>query len=196
MFIILDSGHGNLTPGKRSPDGLLREYKYCREISAMITEQLTKEGYEVCNLMAGIDKDESLSSRCKRVNALCKAHKDSFLISVHNNASGSDGKWHTAKGWSVFISQNASNKSKKLAECLFDAANEEGLKLRKPMQTQKYWVQNLAMCRDTNCPAVLTENLFQDNKEDVNFLLSEEGKQKIVDLHIKGIKSFIELCKD
>nr|DAT77576.1 MAG TPA: MurNAc-LAA [Caudoviricetes sp.] len=29
------------------------------------------------------------------------------------------------------------------------------------------------MCRDTKCPAVLTENLFQDNKEDVEFLLSE-----------------------
>lgn len=32
------------------------------------------------------------------------------------------------------------------------------------------------MCRDTKCPAILTENLFQDNKEDVDFLLSEKGK--------------------
>ena len=30
--------------------------------------------------------------------------------------------------------------------------------------------------KHTKCPAVLTENLFQDNKEDVGFLLSEEGK--------------------
>ena len=30
-----------------------------------------------------------------------------------------------------------------------------------------------------NCPAVLTENMFQDNKEDVKFLLSDEGKEKI-----------------
>ena len=190
MFIILDSGHGVNTKGKRSPDGRLLEYKYTREISARITEQLTKEGYEVCNLMAGVEQDESLSSRCKRVNALAKAHKDSFLISVHNNAAGGDGKWHTAKGWSVFIAPNASTKSKKLAETLFDAAVGEGLKVRKPTQTQKYWVQSLAMCRDTNCPAVLTENLFQDNKEDVDFLLSEEGKQIIVDLHVKAIKAY------
>lgn len=196
MFIILDSGHGSNTKGKQSPDGSLREYKYAREISAMITEQLTREGYTVCNLMAGIEEDESLSSRCKRVNALCKANKDSFLISIHCNAAGSDGNWHTAKGWSVFISQNASNKSKKLADSLYDSANSYGLKMRRPSKTQKYWVQSLAMCRDTNCPAVLTENLFQDNKEDVAFLLSEEGKQTIVDLHIKGIKQYIESLKD
>ena len=47
------------------------------------------------------------------------------------------------------------------------------------------------MCRDTNCPACLTENLFQDNKEDVDFLLSEEGYQAIVDLHVNGILSYL-----
>jgi N-acetylmuramoyl-L-alanine amidase len=47
------------------------------------------------------------------------------------------------------------------------------------------------MCRDTICPAVLTENLFQDNKEDVNFLLSEKGKQAIVDAHYNGIVKYI-----
>ena len=32
MIIILDPGHGIDTPGKRSPDNRLLEYKYCREI--------------------------------------------------------------------------------------------------------------------------------------------------------------------
>lgn len=41
-------------------------------------------------------------------------------------------------------------------------------------------------------PAVLTENLFMDNKEDVKFLLSEEGKKQIIDLHVQGIKKYIE----
>jgi N-acetylmuramoyl-L-alanine amidase len=47
------------------------------------------------------------------------------------------------------------------------------------------------MCRDTSCPAVLTENLFQDNKDDVAFLLSDEGKKKIVDIHVQGILKYI-----
>ena len=55
-----------------------------------------------------------------------------------------------------------------------------------------YWTQDLAICRDTRCPAVLTENLFQDNKDDVGYLLSEEGKQTIVNLHVGGIIKYIE----
>lgn len=45
--------------------------------------------------------------------------------------------------------------------------------------------------RKTKCPAVLTENLFQDNQEDVEFLLSEAGKRAIVDLHVKGICKYL-----
>ena len=47
------------------------------------------------------------------------------------------------------------------------------------------------MCRDTICPAVLTENLLQDNKDDVDFLLSEKGKQAIVDVHYNGIIKYL-----
>ena len=36
MIILLDSGHGVDTPGKRSPDGVLREYKWCREMTQLV----------------------------------------------------------------------------------------------------------------------------------------------------------------
>ena len=39
----------------------------------------------------------------------------------------------------------------------------------------------------TMCPAVLTENLFQDSKADCDFLLSAEGKEAIKQLHVEGI---------
>lgn len=42
-------------------------------------------------------------------------------------------------------------------------------------------------------PAVLTENFFQDNKLDVEYLESEQGKKDIVDIHINGIKKYIKL---
>jgi N-acetylmuramoyl-L-alanine amidase len=56
---------------------------------------------------------------------------------------------------------------------------------------EKYWVQSLAMTRDTNCPAVLTENLFQDNEQDVEYLLSDEGKAAITQLHVDSIIEYI-----
>lgn len=193
MIILLDAGHGESTPGKRSPDGRLREYKYCREIANKVKEELIKKGFQV-ELVVTDDTDVPLMERCCIVNQYCDKYgkTNTVLVSIHCNAAGNGENWMNAKGWSVFISNNSSNKSKKLAECLFKAAQNENLALRKYSQTQVYWKQNLAICRETQCPAVLTENLFQDNKEDVDFLLSEKGKESITRLHVNGILDYIK----
>ena len=41
-------------------------------------------------------------------------------------------------------------------------------------------------------PAVLVENLFQDNEKDVEYLASEEGKDVLSDIIIKGILAYYE----
>lgn len=190
-IIILDAGHGSNTPGKQSPDGRLKEYAYAREIVNEVYSQLVKLGYKA-HILVPEDTDVALSTRVKRANQLYLSNnKKAVLVSVHCNAAGSDGKWHTAKGWSVFVAQNSSQNSKKLATYIEDQASKSGLKIRLQYPDKAYWVQSLAICRDTNCPAVLTENLFQDNKEDVDFLLSESGKSKIVDIHINGIIQYL-----
>ena len=68
-----------------------------------------------------------------------------------------------------------------------NAEREKVKKMRSPKLGQKWWAQNLAICRDTNCPAVLTENLFQDNESDYKYLLSDEGRETIINLHVSGI---------
>ena len=42
-----------------------------------------------------------------------------------------------------------------------------------------------------HCNAVLTENLFIDNPSDCAFLLSPEGQQSLVDLHVDGITAYL-----
>ena len=193
MVILTDPGHGIDTAGKRSPDGRLREYKYAREIAAEVVKRLKTMDYNAQQLVTE-ENDISLSVRCKRVNDICKHFGASnvLVVSVHCNAAGADGKWHDARGWQACVSLNASAKSKQLASYLFDAAQAEGLKMRSPKPGQKWWAQNLAICRDTNCPAVLTENLFQDNLADVEYLLSDEGREAIVNLHVNGIINYIK----
>lgn len=193
MIILIDSGHGNNTPGKRSPDSRLLEWRYTREIAVEVVSRLKAMGYNAQQLVTE-DTDIPLGTRCKRVNDICKHFGASnvLLVSIHCNAAGADGKWHDARGWQACVSMNASAKSKQLACHLFDAAQAQGLKLRSPRPGQKWWQQNLAICRDTNCPAVLTENLFQDNKQDVDFLLSDEGREAIVSLHVVGIVNYIK----
>lgn len=189
-LILLDNGHGSNTMGKCSPDKKLKEYSYTREIVQRIYEKLKELGYNP-HILVPENNDIPLNTRVKRANQL-STNKKTILISIHCNAAGSDGKWHTAKGWSVYVSKNASSNSKKLADCLKNSANEEGLKIRLQYPNKSYWEQSLAICRDTNCPAVLTENLFQDNKDDVEFLLSENGKKAITNLHVNGIINYLK----
>ena len=191
MKVLIDNGHGENTPGKCSPDGRLREWAYSREIADKVVSGLRKLGIDAERIVKE-DTDVPLSERCKRANAIYKeTGKKAILVSIHCNAAGTGSNWMNAKGWSVFVSNNASGNSKKLAECLSESALSIPVQVRKPMPGQLYWQQNLAICRDTNCPAVLTENLFQDNKDDVEYLLSREGKDAVVRIHIEGIAKFL-----
>lgn len=46
MKVLIDNGHGIDTPGKRSPDGRLREYAYAREIADRLVAQLQGDGID------------------------------------------------------------------------------------------------------------------------------------------------------
>lgn len=193
MKVLIDNGHGENTPGKRSPDGRLREWAYSREIADMVVAGLRKKGIDAERIVKE-DTDVPLSERCRRANAIYKeTGKKAILISIHCNAVGSGVSWMDARGWSVFVSNNASANSKKLATVLCEMAESMNLQVRRPTPKQPYWEHNLAICRDTNCPAILTENFFQDNKEDVEYLLSREGKEVITQIHIDGIIKYLEL---
>lgn len=194
--VLIDNGHGEDTPGKCSPDKRLREYRYCREIAQRVSRELSLKGVDAL-LLVPETTDTPLKERVRKANAWCNklGSKNVVLVSIHNNAAGADGKWHSATGFSVFISKNASTNSKRLAQMFTDKATEMGLMGNRAVPKEKYWVQSLAMTRDTNCPAVLTENLFQDNESDVRYLLSDEGKQAITKLHVDTIIEYINTIK-
>ena len=189
MKILIDNGHGSNTPGKCSPDGRLREYSYTREIAGRVVFELRKLGIDA-ELVVKEEIDVPLSERCRRVNEYKTS--DAILISIHCNAAALGIDWLSAHGWSVFVSNNASANSKCLATSLAESAIMQSVFVRQPMPGQLFWTQNLAICRDTICPSVLTENFFQDNKEDVEFLLSPEGKQQVIQIHIDGILNYLK----
>lgn len=193
MTVLIDNGHGENTPGKCSPDGRLKEYKSAREIARLIVDGLQAKGVNAV-LLVPEDADISLKERCRRANKYCEKYgaKNVLLVSIHHNAAGSDGKWHEARGFSAHVSLNASGRSKALAQYLWSEALQQGLKGNRSVPEVKYIAQNLAICRDTRCTAVLTENLFQDNEDDVAFLLSEEGKNKVAAMHVTAINEYIK----
>lgn len=191
--VLIDNGHGEDTPGKRSPDNRLREYAYCRDIAHRLSRELSLRGVDTL-LLVPESCDVALKERVRRANAWTKrlGAENVLLVSIHNNGAGADSRWHAARGFSVFVSKNASERSLRLAQIFTKRATEMGLTGNRSVPTEGYWVQSLAMTRDTKCPAVLTENLFQDNVEDVKFLLSEAGRMSIVKLHVDSIIEYIK----
>lgn len=195
MKILLDNGHGENTPGKRSPDGKLREYLYAREITEAIERELKLRGYDAERIVHE-NVDVPLAERARRVNELCGRLGTSnvILISIHCNAAGNGSEWMQARGWAAYTSKGKT-KADKLAECLYNAASCHltGQKLRKDYSDgDADWEESFYILRKTKCPAVLTENFFQDNKDDVDYMLSSDGKQNIINTHVNGIIQYIE----
>lgn len=191
MTIGFDGGHGIDTRGKCSPDGTHKEWEWTRKVCRILTKMFGDWGYDA-RMIVPEDEDISLTERCRRVNRLCeeKGKDNVILISIHNNAAGNDGKWHDARGWAVYVAPNASEKSKKLATDLAWAANLHGWKIRKHTPGVDYNTKNLAMCRETHCPAVLVENFFQDNREDLAFI--EEHVLEICEGLADGILAYLQ----
>lgn len=208
ILVVVGTPHRMREPGKQSPDGRLKECVYGRDIAKRVAAGLQALGYKSFidympldlpkNMQSASAKQEQqreLAMRVNFVNELCRQNgkQNVIYVSIHVDASPPlDNKWHQANGWSVRVGTKASAKSKLLADCLYDAAEAHGLKMRRPSREQKYWPQALYVLNDTACPAVLTENLFQNNREDVDFLLSDEGRHAIERIHVEGIIKYIE----
>ena len=193
MKILLDTGHGWNTPGKCSPDKSLREYKWNREIAKLIHAELIRKGFNA-QLIVPEDNDITLGERCRRANNIWRdTGKNAILVSIHVNAAG-NGEWKTARGWSAYTSRGKT-KADTLAAYLYKHAkkNMPGMKMREDWSDKDPDIEaDFYILKHTNCPAVLTENFFMDNKEDLAFIMSDEGKQKIVKMHVDGILDYLK----
>lgn len=189
-IILIDNGHGGETPGKCSPDGRLREYAWTRQIARRVCDKLKAPGYDARLLVPELN-DVSLRERVRRVNRICTGagSNNVLLVSIHVNAAGT-GQWHNASGWTAWVAPNASRRSRQLASLL--NAEAVRLNLKGNRSREPFFTGNFAILRDTKCPAVLTENMFQDNRHDVDYLLSERGKSEITNLHVTAITEYLK----
>ena len=170
ITIILGTAHQKSIQGKSSPDGKFKEYKYSREICKAVCDILQSMGYrtiiDIEDDDLGLSQSRELSLRCSIVNELVK-------------------QVYTSVG---------KTKSDELATCLYNAAkyNAENKKMRTDYSDGDPDKEaHLYVLKHTNCPAVLTENFFQDNQKDVDYLTSDEGFHAIVRLHVEGILNYM-----
>lgn len=192
LTIILDAAHGEETPGKRSPDGKFREYKWSRDRIKELTTLLKKEGFEVFESNPS-NKEIGLSKRAENANKISRSKK--VLISLHVNAAGNGVDWMTARGYSVYTTKGKTN-SDKVAEIILQNFIKDFPELRGRFDKSDGDLdqeENFTVIYKANCPAVLVEWLFQDNKEDVELLQSEEVNKRFTESLFKSILTISEI---
>lgn len=201
FWILLDNGHAKSTPGKRSPkfpDGRqFFEYEFSRDIVKRISEELKKLNINYKIVTPEVDTDIALTTRANRVNRYCEklGKNNCLLISIHANAAGMGKDWMNARGWSVWTTKGKT-KSDEYADIFYKEAEKilplNGMTLRKDMSDGDYdYEENFTILQKSWCPAILTENLFQDNKIDCEFLMSDKGRDIITQIHVNAIKKIV-----
>lgn len=195
MYYVLDCGHSLTTQGKRSPDHQFFEYEYNRIIGKIVSERLNELGIEYC-FTYPIDEpyDLSLTSRANVANqkAKEKGTGNVLLISIHSNAAGNGKQWMNAKGWSVWTTKGKT-RSDKFAEIFWEEARKVCAKYGRTTRQDKSdgdndWESNFTVIFNTICPSILIEEFFYDNEEEMNWLLSDEGKNACTEIIINAIK--------
>lgn len=173
--IMLDAGHGGKDSGAV---GLgLKE----KDLTLTIVKKIGKllgeyEGVKVLYSRTD-DRFLELSERADLAN---KADAD-FFQSIHINATP------TGTGFESFIHTEASSKSVAYQNVI----HPEVMKAIGKVKDRGKKRANFAVVRETNMPAILTENLFIDNPNDNKLLKQDSFLDKIAQGHVNGyVKAF------
>lgn len=209
--LILDPAHGKDTAGKRSPDGLHREYLWSRSRIATIVNELLKINnlnFDLYYPFLYNENEVGLTNRVLKYNEISKAYDNTFMLSIHNDAFGKGATWETPHGVSVWTSKGEDN-SDPYATSLFNF-----LKVRYPNQKFRsaYWRNEHEKIKDPDWEAnftvlagnrkvkptydaVLLEWLFQTNKEDVKSLMNKKHNEYFEDMMVLWItNTFINVA--
>lgn len=211
LAVILDPAHGSNVAGKCSPDALkgnksseyyFREYQWSREFCKYYLEPTLKShGIQVFYTVDPNNEYEpGLRNRVQMTNKIIKDHPDIHFIflSPHVNAAGDAKEYKVATGWSAYTTKGENN-SDILADCIIREAEANLPLLNKKIRKYKNEYlkkdveENFTVIYGANCPAVLTENMFQDNKSDILWLKSNEGKEALCKIHVDGILNYFKL---
>lgn len=149
--VFIGVGHGGTDPGAV---GFLVEKDINLKMARACYNYLIERGVEA-KLSRETDESERLSSKI----AECNAYNADLAMDVHNNAGRGDGfeVFHSVVGGTGrLLAQNIEAEIKKIGQ------NSRGIKTKKNSRGSDYF----GFIRQTNCPAVICEGVFVDNKKD------------------------------
>ena len=144
---------------------------------------LDAKGIPYKDLTVSDKEDMPLRERTSKANKIYDQNKKYYFLSIHSNAASNElkGKGLNATGFEIYTSKGQT-KSDELATIAAKWYKKElsDFRFRQEIEDGDPDKEaNLAVLRDTKCPAFLVENLFYDNIKEAKFLMSENGQNKI-----------------
>lgn len=160
MKIAIDAGHGPETPGKRSPDGMLREFHFNAAVAALLREQLL--GYSGVEVLFthSQSRDVPLAER----TGLANQWGADLFLSIHANASGSGG-WDSANGIETYVYLTRTAAAMELANDVQLALVQATGLANRGVKTADFHV-----LRETKMTAILVECGFMTNQREAELL--------------------------
>lgn len=187
LRVVADAGHGINTPGKRSPDGKLREFQFNKDVTERFKEILETE-YEGVEVRLVADHkggaDVPLATRTNIAN-LWPAD---VYVSIHANAN--TGQWGDWTGIETYVYTTWPKESTELAKVVH-------AKLIKAtgMRDRGVKAKDLHVLRETKMPAILVECGFMDSRIDFPKLMSDEYRETCARAIAEGVAEFYGLKK-
>lgn len=177
--VFIGVGHGGSDPGAVANG--FKESVINLTIATYTREGLVRHGVEV-RMSRTKDENDPLSDEIKE----CNAFRPHLAVDIHTNAGGGD-------GFEVFYS-NGSINGKALAininnEVIKIGQNSRGVKTKLTSTGKDYF----GFVRDTNCPAVILESFFIDNKTDLADFDTDAELKRLAEAYTKGILTSLGL---
>lgn len=197
---LLDPGHGGWKDGMYQTPGAKQytfenhdnhtfyEGVFNRRVVSILKDLMEEKGISYYDVTECSEDDIPLSERVSLANTLnAKYGGDTVFVSVHGNAFGNKikGDGESPSGFSVYTSPGLTP-SDEYAKCLFYETKYlfPDQKHRKYSHKQVDWEARFYVLVHTAMPAILSENLFYTNWNDVQVMDSEEGQYKIALAHL------------
>ena len=179
VFIAI--GHGGSDPGAVANG--IKEKDAALVIGMSCVAELERHGVEV---LASRYKDENdpVAERIKE----CNAFNPDVAVDLHLNTGGGDGAevfHYSGGGTSKTLAKNIANELKAAGQNLRtgDSGKADGLKTKLNADGRDYF----GFIRQTNCPAVIVEHAFLDNKTDVKIVDTVAEQKALGVADAKGI---------
>lgn len=195
---LLDAGHGGIDKNGRYttapakmfafPDGVeIYEGQINRKIAELVYKQLTALEIDWALVYEDVE-DTPLGQRVAIADNVYRKDNRAIYLSIHSNSGG-------GSGFEIFTSPGQT-KSDKVAHVFCETYQKyfASFKFRKDVADGDADKEaDFYVLRKTDCPALLVENLFFDNRKEAEYLLSAAGQQSIADCIVQCIVTVEQL---